>query len=258
MCDLFGLSCNEEDRATKSLPKFANEFANPNSTYERPNLDGWGIAYFDNNVAFVEKASEHNTQKGESSFAAAENKKFFDAVDEARSTNIIAHVRRTSGASVCELNCHPFKYRYHGRDWIFAHNGYVMNRNFERDPDAEGSTDSETIFQKMMGYVDEHVRSGSIRGLYPAMKKAVRQILDDFPGIKLNFLMSDGNMHYAFSHYDVKPMYIQQNLKGYGNAILISTQDFGDGNWKKIPADSLLVLNCGEVIVCSSNLITEM
>ena len=70
--------------------------------------------------------------------------------------------------------------------------------------------------------------------------------------------MSDGNMHYAFSHYDVKPMYIQQNKKGYGNAILISTQDFGDGNWKKIPADSLLVLNCGEVIVCSSNLTTEM
>ena len=254
MCDLFGLSCNEEDRATKSLPKFANQFG----TYDK-NCDGWGVAYFDNNVAFVEKASERNTQKGESSFAAAENKKFFDAVDEARSTNIIAHVRTASGATdVCELNCHPFKYRYHERDWIFAHNGYVMNRNFERDPGAEGSTDSETIFHKMMRYVDGHMSGGSIRGLYPAMKKAVRQILDDYPGIKLNFLMSDGNMYYVFSHYDVKPMYIQRNLKGYGNAILISTQDFGDGNWKKIPADSLLVLNCGEVIVCSSNLTTEM
>ena len=250
---MFGLSCNEEDRATKSLPKFANEFANPNSTYEHPNLDGWGIAYFDNNVAFVEKASELNTRKGESSFAAAENKKFFDAVDEARSTNIIAHVRRTSGASVCELNCHPFKYRYHERDWIFAHNGYVTS-DFERHSGARGDTDSETIFQKMMGYVDEHMRSGSIRGLYPAMKKAVRQILDDFPGIKLNFLMSDGNMHYAFSHYSGKPMYIQRNMKGYGNAVLLSTQAFGDGNWEEIPVDRLLVLNCGEVIVCSDRI----
>ena len=256
MCDLFGLSCNEEDRATKSLPKFANEFANPNSTYEHPNLDGWGIAYFDNNVAFVEKASEYNTRKGESSFAAAENKKFFDAVDEARSTNIIAHVRRTSGASVCELNCHPFKYRYHERDWIFAHNGYVTN-GFERHSSASGDTDSETIFQKMMGYVDEYMRRGRIHGLYPAMKKAIRQILNDYPGIKLNFLMSDGNMHYAFSHYDHKPMYIQRNIKGYGNAILLSTQDFGDGNWEKIPVDSLLVLNCGEIIVCSENLILK-
>lgn len=67
--------------------------------------------------------------------------------------------------------------------------------------------------------------------------------------------MSDGNMQYAFSHYDGKPMYIQQNLKGYGNAILLSTQDFGGGNWKKIPKDSLLVLNCGEVIALSSNIL---
>ena len=249
MCDLFGLSCNEEDRATKSLPKFANQFG----TYDT-NCDGWGVAYFDNNVAFVEKASERNTQKGESSFAAAENKKFFDAVDEARSTNIIAHVRTASGATdVCELNCHPFKYRYHERDWIFAHNGYVTS-DFERHSSARGDTDSETIFQKMMGYVDEHMRSGSIRGLYPAMKKAVRQILDDFPGIKLNFLMSDGNMHYAFSHYSGKPMYIQRNMKGYGNAVLLSTQAFGGGNWEEIPVDRLLVLNCGEVIVCSDRI----
>ena len=251
MCDLFGLSCNEEDRATKSLPKFANQFG----TYSSGNNDGWGIAYFNktkSNKGIVERASDG------SEFAAAKSKKFFEVVDEALSTNIIAHVRNASpGTGVCGLNCHPFPYHYHGRDWIFAHNGYTPN-GFDRHPDAKGTTDSETIFLYMMEYVDEHMKRGRIHGLYPAMKKAVRQILDDYPGIKLNFLMSDGNMHYAFSHYDGKSMYIQQNLKGYGNAILLSTQDFGDGNWKKIPADSLLVLNCGEVIVCSSNLITEM
>ena len=100
-----------------------------------------------------------------------------------------------------------------------------------------------------MEYVDEHMRRGRIHGLYPAMKKAVKRILKDYPGIKLNFLMSDGNMHYAFSHYDGKSMYIQQKSKGYGNAILLSTQKLGGGNWEKIPRDRLLVLNCGEIIV---------
>ena len=253
MCDLFGLSCNEEDRATKSLPIFQKKFG----THET-NPHGWGIAYFDNNGVIVKKASDG------SEFAAAENKEFRKTVDKARSKNIIAHLRHKSGETdVCELNCHPFKYHYHGRDWIFAHNGFVSN-DFDRHPDAKGTTDSETIFQKMMGYVDEHMRSDSIRGLYPAMKKAVRQILDDFPGIKLNFLMSDGNMYYVFSHYyrqppcnarRPKPMYIQRNSKGYGNAILLSTQNFGDGNWEKIPEDTLLVLNCGEVIVRSKPLL---
>ena len=248
MCDLFGLSCNEEDRATKSLPKFANEFANPNSTYGSPNLDGWGIAYFNktkSNKGIVQRASDG------SGYVAAESTEFFKVVDEALSTNIIAHLRNASpGTGVCGLNCHPFPYRYHGRDWIFAHNGYVRKR-FDKHPDAKGTTDSETIFLYIMQYVNEHMIRGRIHGLYPAMKKAVRQILRDYPGIKLNFLMSDGNMQYAFSHYDGKPMYIQQNLKGYGNAILLSTQDFGDGNWEKIPEDTLLVLNCGEVIVRS-------
>ena len=247
MCDLFGLSCNEEDRATKSLPKFANQFG----TYSSGNNDGWGIAYFNktkSNKCIVERASDG------SEFEAAKSKEFFEVVDEALSTNIIAHVRNASpGTGVCGLNCHPFPHHYHGRDWIFAHNGYVRG-DFERHSSARGDTDSETIFQKMMGYVDEHMRSGSIRGLYPAMKKAVRQILDDYPGIKLNFLMSDGNMHYAFSHYDGKPMYMLGRTKGYGGAVLLSTQKVTDENWQEIGTDRLLAITRGEVLVHSDRI----
>ena len=106
MCVLFGLSCNEEDRATKSLPKFANQFG----TYSSGNNDGWGIAYFNktkSNKGIVERASDG------SEFEAAKSKKFFEVVDEALSTNIIAHVRNASpGTGVCGLNCHPFPYHY--------------------------------------------------------------------------------------------------------------------------------------------------
>jgi predicted glutamine amidotransferase len=95
MCDLFGLSCNEEDRATKSLPKFAHQFG----TEEAGNNNGWGIAYFDktkSNKGIVERASDG------SEFEAAKSKEFFEVVDEALSTNIIAHVRNASpGTGVC-------------------------------------------------------------------------------------------------------------------------------------------------------------
>jgi len=40
MCDLLGISCNENDRASRSLPQFAKEFSDDNP-------DGWGIAYFE-------------------------------------------------------------------------------------------------------------------------------------------------------------------------------------------------------------------
>ena len=53
MCDLFGLSCNEEDRATKSLPRFAELFS-------RQNPQGWGIAYYDDNKAVVVRPQAGN------------------------------------------------------------------------------------------------------------------------------------------------------------------------------------------------------
>ena len=43
MCDLFAMSCNDEDRATRSLPIF--------SEYASRNPDGWGIGWFEGNNA---------------------------------------------------------------------------------------------------------------------------------------------------------------------------------------------------------------
>ena len=111
-----------------------------------------------------------------------------------------------------------------------------------------------------MDYVDEYMEGDAMHGLYPALKKAVKRILDDYgkDNINLNFLMSDGNMHYAFSHYDDKPMYMLGRTKGYGGAILLSTaikdrngRKLTDENWQEIGRNRLLAINCGEVIVRS-------
>ncbi len=66
----------------------------------------------------------------------------------------LAHVRATSGTSVQETNCHPFR---HGR-WLMVHNGVLAGFHEMRrdlmlavDPklfnDFQGSTDSEVLFR---------------------------------------------------------------------------------------------------------------
>ena len=79
-------------------------------------------------------------------------------------------------------------------------------------------------------------------------------ITQDGDKINLNFLMSDGNMHYAFSHYDDKPMYMLGRTKGYGGAILLSTQKVTDENWQEIGTDRLLAITSGEVLVHSDQI----
>jgi predicted glutamine amidotransferase len=57
MCDLFALSANRDYSDPKSLPVFAEQAGK--------NLDGWGIGYFRNHHACVEKAAKGNFVAGQ-------------------------------------------------------------------------------------------------------------------------------------------------------------------------------------------------
>lgn len=237
MCDLFAMSCNDEDRATRSLPIF--------SEYAGSNPDGWGVGWFKGNKAEVRRAP----------CRADLDERFYDSIDEARSRNLIAHIRYATQGELDECNCHPFIRHYNGRDWMMAHNGWVTGAGGH--PGAEGDTDSETIFHEIMDKVSEYQNSGTLRGKYQALKKAIINVFDSHHGtINLNLLISDGNMLYAFNHYGRKPMYMLRRSKSYGGAILISTKQLTDyENWEVIPKDRLLCINNGEIEILSSPLV---
>ena len=123
---------------------------------------------------------------------------------------------------------------------------------------AEGDTDSESIFHEIMDKVSEYQDSGTFRGKYMALKKAIENVFNSHHGtINLNLLISDGNMLYAFNHYSAKPMYMLRRSKAYGGAILISTKKLTDENWEVIPKDRLLSINNGEIEMLSSPFFDE-
>ena len=132
-----------------------------------------------------------------------------------------------------------------------AHNGWVAGAGGH--PDAEGDTDSESIFQEIMDTVERYQHSGRIRGRFPALKKAINQIFSTYSGtIKLNLLISDGNMLYVFHHYPEKPIFMLRRSKIYGNATLFSTRKLSDEEWEEIPPDRLLAINKGEIEIFSN------
>ena len=237
MCDLFGLCCNKRDRATLSLPLFAER--------SNRNRDGWGIAYYENNRAIIKKKPE----------AAIESNEFYESIKNARSNNILSHVRWATHGTNCEENCHPFKIHYKNRDWTFAHNGVV--RSVPRHNESEGNTDSEHVFRYIIDYIQEYLSEGHIRGLYPALINALQRIFADYGNDNnLNFLMSDGSMYYVFAHHDSKAMYLQQREKEYGGAVLISTRRLiRTENWKRIYPNRLLAINRGEIVSLSDPII---
>jgi len=249
MCDLLGISCNEKERASRSLPLFAN-------LYSDDNPHGWGIAYFDGARAVVKR----DTGK------AKKSNKFEEIWNKVSSKNFVAHVRRRSQGEENVLNCHPFKNKLMDRELIFAHNGTVYdhsrNKPVTRHKNACGGTDSESIFFEMVDYMRDYMKAGRIHGLYPALIYAIRKIFKRYTRyITLNFLMSDGSMYYAFNHYTSAPVYMLRRKPGLGKpsdsskrAILFSTKKFTNENWVKIPKDQLLVVNNGEIITLSDSI----
>ena len=236
MCDLFAMSCNSEDRATRSLPRFAR--------YATRNPHGWGLGWYENGEARIEREP----------CRADLSERFYDSIEKARSTNMIAHVRYATHGELNTCNCHPFKRHYRGRDWIFAHNGWVNDA--EEHPLAEGDTDSEQIFNQIMDEVENYQNRGSIRGTYPALKHAIGTVFERYgEHINLNLFISDGEMLYVFHHYPGKPVYLVRRSKEYGNAALVSTRELSGESWIEVEADRLLVLDRGEVFVYSSPLI---
>ena len=46
MCDLFGLSCNHEDRANVSLDRFVRQTPDPERQDRGPSTHGWGVVWW--------------------------------------------------------------------------------------------------------------------------------------------------------------------------------------------------------------------
>lgn len=242
MCDLFGMSRNVEDRATRSLPIFS-------ARYSQVNPHGWGIGWWKGNTAIVKRAAGR----------ADLDSKFEEATEKARSNVIVAHVRFKTGGEPCVCNCHPFKHLYRNRDWLLIHNGWV--NDVDNHPRADGETDSEQIFHQIMDKVAEYQESDVFKGQYAALKNGIKHILQTYGvDIRLNLIISDGQTLYAFHHYryndgSPKPIYMLRRTKEDGEAVVISTQRLSDENWEAIPEDRLVAINGGEILVISDRLI---
>jgi glutamine amidotransferase len=180
----------------------------------------------------------------------------------------LAHVRATTGGSIQETNCHPFR---HGR-WLFVHNGLVNEFGTIRrelmmaiDPslfdDIQGSTDSEVLFNLALTFgLEEDPVAALERTL------GLVEVLADRNGIpqalQASIGVSDGERLWAvryatdatprtlFHSADVDSLHalhpddarLQRAREG---DVLVVSEPFSDlpGVWVEIPESTVLVVD---------------
>jgi glutamine amidotransferase len=229
MCELFGFNSNSDGCAAESLCRFAE--------HSDRNPHGWGLAYYSGSGAILKKQAVE----------ARKSPDYYDAVKNARSSIIISHIRHASCGKIDMANCHPFKQTFLGKEWVFAHNGHFDG--VARHPRTAGETDSESVFNLILDNVKEHRQkdNGTVQG---SIVEGVSSLFNDYEfgrQVGLNFIMSDGQVLYAFNHHAEKPMYYSKITTPDNDSVMVSTQRLDGNTWEVLPPDRLLLVKEGKI-----------
>lgn len=219
MCQLLGVS---HEKPTPWNGLFA-EFRKRGAS----NPHAWGAAWWAGDgrgPAVVREARPAHESPLAAALAAAETP----------AVAAVAHVRYGTtpgeGSLKATANAHPFLYRIAGRDWAFAHNGWlraVRPAPFRR---PEGTTDSEEFFALLA----DALEAAAWKGVPPEETMAAEAARHARRG-KLNFAASDGEALYF--HASAPGTLWWRPARGRGSAALVvATQPlFTEKGW--LPAE---------------------
>jgi len=184
MCQLLGMNCNVPTDICFSFEGFAKRGGDTDE-----HKDGWGISFFEGRGCrtFID------VQPSASSVISNLVTSY-----PIKSLNVIAHIRKASVGAVSLENTHPFTRELWGQNWVFAHNGDLIDFHPELNGRflPVGTTDSEQAFCLILETMHSGFSSKPDQNkLYQLICKTTVEI-SGFGNF--NFLLSNGE--YLFAH----------------------------------------------------------
>lgn len=244
MCDLFAMSAHKGGAgAAQSLPIFG--------VRARKNMDGWGIGFFRNGKAYIEKSADRIYVPGQL------HDSFQRLARVIRSLTIIAHIRLQTSGKKDECHAHPFVLHFLGADWVFAHNGKASAIEGYQSPgerlDAE--SDSARIFEYLRDYLGFYFREDPmVYSIFEALRRATSRLISEYPG-GYNYLLTNGSMLFAFTNH--RRFMVLKGSQQLEKALLLTTvaEGLSPEPWEPFKSEEeksaglLLLIIGGEIIL---------
>lgn len=240
MCELLGMNARHPTGLDTSLALFR-----PRGGEIGPHADGWGLAFFEAQVARLFKEP-----------IPASSSRYLGFLQSCglESQNVIAHIRKANPPVIgrAYANTHPFEREVAGRAWVFAHNGIVsgIEQLGLGRYTPMGSTDSEWAFCLLMEAIhhciDHSGTVGDIEHTLSCLAPVITTInaLDEF-----NFLLGNGEHLFVHAHSEMHLLERQCHLKDcQQKVILVATKPLSDEPWRCLLPNTLLVLKDGEIV----------
>jgi len=189
MCDIFALSAGYNYTAQDYLPVFAEK--------ARKNMNGWGIGFFRDGQAYVEKSSEQvfiGDQVHESFQRLAR------VID---SRIIISHIScRLSGGRHSAHN-NPFLLPFLDHIWLFVSIGREVDIDHYQttnEPRLEAEVKAARVFEYLRDELVNRMRNYPYASLYGVLRDSIRKLLSDYPGL-YTFFLANESVLFGFSNF---------------------------------------------------------
>jgi len=222
MCYIFALSAGYNYTAQHYLPIFAEK--------GKKNMNGWGIGFYRENEALVEKSAEqvYSEDHLHESF-----QRLARVID---SRIIVSHISCPLSGGRHSTENHPFTLPFLDHVWLFVHVGVVSaieNYRTAYEPRLEPEVYSARIFEFLRDKLAATMEYNPYENLLTALQSAIRKLVAEYPG-RYNFFLANESVLFAFSNFH--SLKILRDSGTMGDILLITSvaEGLSDKEWIEI------------------------
>lgn len=222
MCDIFALSAGHNYTAKDYLPVFAEK--------AKQNMNGWGIGFFRNGSALVEKSSEQ-VMIGDQVHEGFQ--RLARVID---SRIIISHISCPLSGGLHGAQNNPFSLSFLDHTWLFVNVG--KNQDIERyqtvnETRLEAEVNAARIFEYLRDHLVDRMNSYPYGSLYGALRDVIRELLSDYPGF-YTFFLANESVLFGFSNF--RRLLLLKKTETIGDILIVTSvkERLSPGGWVPI------------------------
>ena len=225
MCDIFALSAGYNYTAQDYLPIFAEK--------AKENMNGWGIGFFREGEAFLEKSSEQV-------FVGDQVHESFQRLARVIDSRIIvSHISCPLSGGRHSVHNNPFTLHFLDHVWLFVHVGRdqdIDGYETDNEPRLEADVSAARIFEYLRDQLISNAKKYPYGTLYVALRECIRKLLSDYPGL-YTFFLANESVLFGFSNS--RQLLLLKKSEKLGDILLVTSvgEPLSPDEWLPVEAE---------------------
>jgi len=209
MCDIFALSSGLNYTAQQYLPIFAEK--------AQKNMNGWGIGFYRDNHALIEKSSERvfSDEQVHESF-----QRLARVID---SRIIVSHISCPLSGAGHSGDDHPFSLEFLDHVWLFVEVGIVESierYQTQHGPKIDVDVYPARIFEYLRDQLVAYLQNTPYGSMGGSLIKSIRNLLNEYPG-HYAFFLANESVLFAFTNF--RRLMLLRESESLGNSLVLTS-----------------------------------